>query len=1260
MMQPIWQIDSRDVIGLQGRDPEFTAFVNDLLTAQVQGGRVALGVLRLTLKTQAPDGGIDAAVDQAVPAGFDPTGYFDVPNCWQFKACPTGNIKPAKKKKGGQEAALREEIRKSEAARLVAGGYRYLFCIADDLAAPEKARWEGWLLDEARKIEANACPPKVVTASNLATWANRFPGVILPFRPYLGALSSLRTWGSEITRVTPHFVPVVAWQTTTEIIRSHADLTRPCLRVVQTVQGEAGVGKTRCVYEALTSNRDNHARVIYTRNEIEAERVADLLANDDRFCGLIVADECSVRFRVILERRLESHAGRLRVIAIDNRPEDEPIGSGEIRLGPMSEREVNEVLALHFPQLDAERRRAFVDLSAGFVRLAVELCRQSDLIPAEGHIGSVLTFFRDHYLRSRLRPEEQVVVEAISLLPRIGYRGDLRQQLEGLCQAVGLTPDQVVQTASRLKQAPGFIALGERYLYVTPRLIAQAAFQCAWNRWIRSDPEHFFLNRFPGEMIDQMAEQVRACGTEEMRQAFSRFFHHWTSRLGSKDLGKQTTVHRLVRLVEVEPCTLLPRLRRLIESLPVEELRKLHGPTPVANGDGHPLRQNVGGQNARRELVWLADKFLHLPEHFADAERILLRLALAETEPYSNNASGVWKDIFRPYLSGTSLPFTERLQLLEQRFQTTDETQLALCLDVLPGPLSADRPLASRVLGPPIVAGRIPPADWEPADAEEEHECWVATVELLGRLSKSQPPTVREGLVNAILQHLSDLLWRGFLPQVAEIIESEPLPDARLVEVLRELDRFLEYHCSPDSKRVPEKTEAAIRDWRRRLVPNSLHGRLVDVVGQDPWHRGGETQRAEEALTAIARELLHDTAALDRELPWLCAGEARSAPHLGMILGKLDETGGLLERLLTFAVQQPYPGIARGYIRGLLQNHPAHLDRVNRLLDGLEQAYPRAVFDMISAGVDALRPVERILHMVDADLLPAEFLRGVSFAVGHRPLQPDELRPVLERLLGAAQQENEAAARAALHILRVEFHQRQRASSPPPLEGVDCSDLVESLLAVSLPFVGPEAETWGRLLAELGQVEPEAAIRMAIQGLASEDPPVAREALDYLTGVAPQSPEIVMRHLGDALLAGATRWRLTFRRLQSLIQALPVETVLRWLHSHEAPAAVVLARHLPLPYIDDSGVPVVPELTAHVLEQFAGDEQVFREFCAAAHSGELSWGDLAERREREAETARRFLDHDLRRIREWAQHEIDQASRDTDWWRAQEEEMAAH
>jgi hypothetical protein len=219
---------------------------------------------------------------------------------------------------------------------------------------------------------------------------------------------------------------------------------------------------------------------------------------------------------------------------------------------------------------------------------------------------------------------------------------------------------------------------------------------------------------------------------------------------------------------------------------------------------------------------------VRLPEHFADAERILLWLTLAETEAYVNNASGVWRQLFRPWLSGTVIPFRARLHLLEQRFQTRDGEQLALCLGALRGPLTVEGRLIERALGPPLIAGRLPPAEWRPASTREARECWTGTVELLKQLARSECAALREGVLDLVVKHVSAFLRCGSLPNVIDLLGAGPLPDQRLVELLRTLDRF--GTLAAELLREAEVARAfldhplqRVRDWAQYETDRAAH-----------------------------------------------------------------------------------------------------------------------------------------------------------------------------------------------------------------------------------------------------------------------------------------------------------------------------------------------------------------------------------------------------------------------------------------------------
>lgn len=1268
-MKPVWHIDGNDVIGLQGKSHDFVRIVNGLLARQAEGA-VPGAAVHLNVKDTEPDGGVDAAVDQGIPG--DPTGFLGIPTCWQYKAQPKGNIKPGDG--GGQEAALREEIRKPYAQALIKNGYAYRFCIADDMADEKRKRWEEWLTDEAVRINAAAPPAMVVTASDLARWVNRHPALVAgEFRPFLRGFVCLADWHRDFRSVTREFVPALAWTAMADDVRRHVDFTRPTAIPTLTVQGEAGVGKSRSICEALLGDPARDALVAVTSDEKDALAFARVVAQDHQTRAILVADECSINFRVDIARVAEPCADRLRLVLIDNSLQREG-QAGEIRLNRLQSGEVDTILERNFPDLPADRRRAYSGLAMGFVRLAVDPCRYNHLVPADGRIDSVFSFFHDTYLRRRLRPDELDAVELISLLPRVGYRAEVKSELEGLCSLplVGLHPDNVVKAAQKLKQAPGFIAFAGRYLYVTPMLIGQVAFQGAWDRWIAPDPDAF-LSALQESFIAPFMRRVQEAGTDSMRKTVSDFFLAWTTKLRPPDLGAEETVLRLVRLVEVRPEVTVPIMRGLLETTPLDELRRLHS-------------SRWGGRQARRQLVWLAEKLSHFPETFADAESILLRLAAAETEPHlGNNASHVWAELFRIGLSGTPIPFSERLALLERRLVAADATQQSLAVAALDEVL-ADGPV-SRLATPPILFERIPPPEWRPANQAERRECLRSALEMAARVAM-RGGGLADGVRAAVVRRLSPLLLAGFLDEVRAVLGPPPLPDGLLLEVVRELEQFLDFFCRDHELAVhrPSKAagpasgnetadgserrglpraasvelEARVRDWYRSLIPGDLHSQLVSLVGQAFWRRqlGGNADAWQQGLAGLAAEMVRSPAQLQRELGWLCSPEARSAFAFGQAVAEADAEGMLLNWMLGDVPRAGGTALARGYLEQIAATRSDLLPRVNEELDRLQAENPRAAYDVVWSAGDEVRKVDRLFAMVDQGGLGAEFLQGLGGGMRGRQLGEDELLGALDRLIRSAQNGNERAAPAALQLLHNYIRPGGGTGTDRLRTCARVREILPRVLELTLAAVSFEAFFWIRLAEDLAAVAPRTGVRLLAKALVSRDSNTRDLAAESLIGLAKIFPSAVMEAIGESALSPTDGWMFRTDDFSRLLAAMPEGVVRDWLDRAGKNGARAIARHLPPPAPTEKGEQFVPPLTEFVLSRFEDDDEVFREFLAGTHAGQGYTGDISAQHEEEAETARQFLGHPLRRVREWAAAEMESARGHSQHWRQVIEETA--
>ena len=201
-------------------------------------------------------------------------------------------------------------------------------------------------------------------------------------------------------------------------------------------------------------------------------------------------------------------------------------------------------------------------------------------------------------------------------------------------------------------------------------------------------------------------------------------------------------------------------------------------------------------------------------------------------------------------------------------------------------------------------------------------------------------------------------------------------------------------------------------------------------------------------------------------------------------------------------------------------------------------------------------------------------------------------------------------------------------------------DLMWTTMELSLKYRVERAWEWIEALRILAQREPERAIKIAIAAMLDGEPSGDREAESLLTELAPEHPELVMEELGNAMMS-ERGWVFSVSKHSSLISALPIELVKGWLGRTGIEAARRVARHLPEPFLggNDGTTPEVPELTTFVLTQYENDDRTFEEFVSGFHSMQWYTGDIAAQHLREAEHARKFASHRLRRIREWARIE---------------------
>ncbi|WP_330205520.1 hypothetical protein [Cyanobacterium sp. Dongsha4] len=1193
----------------------FTEFVDALITAEAYIQGLPISEISTNLRTNLGDEGVDTEARQAMLN--TQTGWMSKPTCWQYKATEFKNI---------SKKDLREEVNKKYAKTLIQKGYGYRLCICDDLTPVKKSEWESILDYEIAKINSNAPNSKVITASDLARWANQYPSIIVRFfKPSLINSISCADWGEEIRFLTDKYVEVKTWATIKQQLIEHLNFNNSCQNVIFSLQGEAGVGKTRFVYETVSNIEGANNLVLYAIDEKALEIVYPFL-RDKSAKLILVVDECLLQTKQELKNRLKKEKNRIRVICIDNSGERLNQFREQIWLERIPNEDVDAILKQNFPTVTSDHRRAYVNLSEGFIRFAADLCDQDSIISAQENIGSVLSEPRE-YLINRLNDEQLSIVEAISLFQKVGYRDEVEEEHLFLCTLLNLTSENFLKTAKNLKDVPGYVAFSGRYLYITPAIIAHVSFAKAWETWIEYNPPKF-LDSIPQPLLDAFLHRVSASGSEEVRRIVGDFFQHWASQLQPIDLSDFSTLEKFIVLININPEDYLPQLANLVNRASKDELLKMTG----------------GYRGTRRSLVWLAEKMAAFPEFFSYAELILWKLALAETElNLANNATHIWQQLFRIYLSGTAVPFSERIKLLETRLFSETEEEINLALECLNKAFYTE---GSRILGSPIVAGRIPPENWQPQTQAELKDCLDKALTVVLNAARSNVDHIQTGAFKIAIDRLPTLLAYGYLEQIKALFSTNNISQEILVFLIRRLEDFLQFNSDASEE---------IQQWLQSLIPEDFHGKLIQAVGKSPWNYSLRDNKEawQQEINNLAQQLYEDRELLKSEIEWLTSPQAIMVENLGRAIGQYDVNADCLDIIMGLVAETEATGLARGYIVGLLNNHPQHTTVINEWIDQFETQIPTVAYELFRAGGSNTKAVERALKLVDTGSLSLEYLGGFFPSL----LSYEEFYEVLKRLFSSIKKEtNQSVTKTATKLIAYRLEIDLREGKKSILEQINIQNLIWQFLEATANYIKSEEYNWEEILRNTAKFNLEKAVEIASLAILSKNNQQKMRAEQILVDLAKSHPDLVMEKIGQIILDDKYRWHFKIEKYRFLIQNLPLAAIKQWLNSVGVTGARRISKQLALPYLDNNNQPVVPELTEFVLSKFEDDEETFRNFCISSHNLQVYLGDTVAHKNKEAEIAKSFLNHQLRRIREWASYEIESSRRDANYWRQISEE----
>ena len=316
---------------------------------------------------------------------------------------------------------------------------------------------------------------------------------------------------------------------------------------------------------------------------------------------------------------------------------------------------------------------------------------------------------------------------------------------------------------------------------------------------------------------------------------------------------------------------------------------------------------------------------------------------------------------------------------------------------------------------------------------------------------------------------------------------------------------------------------------------------------------------------------------------------------------------------------------------------------------------------MFTAGGDTTNSHERAIRLCDEGKIPVINLAGFLFGNGFRELTNDELKQVLQRLMQSARQGDSQAIQLCMEFItfRIQHENRER-STGSFLDDPETLEIVWE--TVEKQEYRKHNESYGyrleQILLSLADHDLDRVAKLASWALIHDDFRIVDTCQKVISKLAENCPEKIMAHLGRAFM-DADRSYPRFSvggEYRDLIVAFPPEVVISWITTNGVEAARQIAGHLYPPFVDSEGNTVVSPLTEFLLSEFESDDNVFENFKDGAGNLRFQSGDIAAKYDERVRAAKKFLSHRLRRVREWAQHEISDASLMAESWRQIQEE----
>lgn len=970
-------------------DTRFAAVCNELLLQTAVLSGIDRAHLALNLATTEPDGGVDARCTNAphIHGRLFPRSN----GVYQFKS---GNAS-----RSAANLAKKEIFEKPRVMDAIAASYAMIFMMARD----HGDEFEAHVLKEARELQIPLEEGQLIilTGVTLAALIQPIPALAASILELDMHLLRFGDWAGEEPFRNP-------FQTDTKLevrlgeLRAMFQYPRARIRIV----GSPGDGKTRTVLEAIRGTT-HQATTLYAHQpqDVPGQLLQYLRQTADSKCVLVV-DEVDDDTAEDLRAKCDTMPPGVHLVLIgidaSGRPQPETV-----QIEGLTEDLLIKTIDAITPGLPREVAKEIAEVCERSPKLAVLIANRISQDPSlvspslrltDRRIQSVL----ERYLK--IDGEDFLALSAVALLERVGWTGDVEHESVTLFNALGMDSSLSRGRVEHLHERYGIAPLAGRFRYISPGILGDHLAARHLRGWTAGVLKKFF------DMI----------GTT-MSESFSRRIRRLGSVIQNREivevavLGDRGPFRDIEELEQSGMAALLHNLSGAFPHATVRALDRIIG----ASTDDQ-LKEST---RCRREVVWALEELLWSEDTFEQAARLVLRLALAENETWTNSATGLWTATFQTMLGHTAAGLEPRLRVLRDAAQDANLEARRLAAVALEHALKIQH--ISRHGNPPEDVPGMPLQEWRPATYGEWSNAIMEYLELVRKLVTDQVPVVRLSAVNALAEALDAAIkFPGVLPKWMEIVRMLIGTDYELRSRLaRAIDSKIaraemnkggsDEEGAGQSSEGEQKTIGgqvaerlqAVQGMMQELLGNSFSSRLRWINERELWHLHrdideGQNLRHNE-MEGLVREAIANPALMETEWEWLLHNQERFPEEWAEIIGRLDPNRLFASKVNGLAETDPRAiGWASLYE---IANAEAcgTPERIDSLVDQLQHAKAQGdrILDLLLRTEYSLKRFEVLRELFSTGAIEASRINRLTWSPWRNALTSSQVVDLLITLL---------------------------------------------------------------------------------------------------------------------------------------------------------------------------------------------------------------------------------------------------------------------